>query len=227
MKRRHLPAAMLIFGLVALGGSTGRAAMMLIAESVRLPFSQTDQSGSFDVYVLHDESSPPLVGHQARLSLAPADSGAVFTGVDLPLTHSYVFPSSMPVGAIASGGSIVTGGDFLFTGSSPLDSGVGLLSISFTVAGGTPIGSAFDVIIDSDPSQTFLADDELANIDFLIQNGQISIIAIPEPASPTFALLAGSLFGFYVRRNRRRSLSGSCMDRMAAAANYSRHMPAH
>jgi len=189
---RPLIAAVSVFALLVTNVSA-ETITLVVDSPDPLPFSATDQSGSFEVYAQVTtevgESLSAVIGQGVRVELQEANQGVRFTDAVEPMDHLYVFDGEGGFAGEIKGTHDETadGAEFLFSGSSTLIDGVGLLRVNFEVSGGT-VGT-FHVNIVEDTRYTNLTDDTFADLDYSTIGGTITVL--PEPSTLALLLVAG------------------------------------
>jgi hypothetical protein len=187
---------------------TVRAAIIITAPDISLPYSAADRIENVEVYVQDTDATPPTIGdEQVELTL-PTNPDVFFTATGSTIAHPYLFSPQTPGNSVAS--YVVYGTDYPTEIAPPaLADGDGLLMVQVKVLGGTTgsIPLTFGTNLMSDAGATALFDEANNPISFSVQNGSISIepAPVPEPSSALLALLAilGAGFVAYKRRCRR------------------------
>jgi hypothetical protein len=182
--------------------SLASAELIITADDITSPFSNTVQTGSFEVYISNTGAVPQLSMFQTQLTISPASSGITFTGVEKTTAHPYVFSGSGNFfGSVSGSGSTVDVGDILIPGSLSLNNGVGLFKIDYSIAASTPAGT-FNFVVSTNPSYTTLQDASSHNLTYSIHNGGITITPVPEPGMSM--LIFSSIFGLLIHPSGRR-----------------------
>jgi hypothetical protein len=193
----------------SMNSETARAAVIITAPTVSIPYSATDRIENVEVYVQDTDATLPNIGdEQVELKL-PNDPNVFFSGTGPTTGHPYLFNPQTPGSSVAN--YVVYGTDYPYEIAPPaLADGDGLLMIQITVKGGAtgayPL--TFDTDLLSDAGATALFDQANQPISFTVQNGSIEIgpTPVPEPSSIVLALLAILGAGFVAHRRRRRSV---------------------
>ena len=138
--------------------------------------SDTEATGSFEVYITTDETHDLSI-HQTRINLSPASLGITFTGAEETTTHPYVMPDGEWFhSAVTNGGATIDVGDIVIAGTpTSLNDGDGLFKVNFDITPGAPPYPVFDVTISTDPLMTMLVDDADAHLGFSVDDGEIQI----------------------------------------------------
>ena len=189
------------------------AGIILVAPTISLPYSASNRTETAEVYVLDsDDPSPPEIGaDQIELAL-PDTSSVLFTGAAATTVHPYLYGTQTPGFSLMNGGDVVLGSDFGLT-TPTLTNGVGLLSVDFTIVGGTSgvFPLTFDAYGPSNLVGTALFDQNNQLITLSMQAGEIDISpatnGVPEPSSALLSLLAVLGAGLIIWSKRRARLS--------------------
>jgi hypothetical protein len=189
-----------IISIVLLSAPLAASAEMIVnVESKTLPYSATDQTGSFEIFLTNVGSpAPKLIAYQLQLSISPADSGLSITGVEKPVIHEYLFSSSSPVGSTVPTSKNLSAGDYLLSGYVQPVENAGLLKVDFNLSGNATMPD-FDIVVNTDPSKTYFKDDSYANLSFSVVNGNI----VPEPNVAMMLFAAFCCYGFQSALKRR------------------------
>lgn len=182
--------------------STAVAEMMptvVVGSAIFAPSSEI-QTSHVDIWMSYEgDMAVDLAGYQFAVNLAGPDDSVRFTDVGIPDDRSYLFAptSAAPIGNITNSGATIEVGDFLLSGTAPLDSGDAIARLQFEVAPNT-IGT-YAIEVSTEPAESFLAVNATDFIAFSVQNG--SITTIPEPHSCILAAIGLALVtGRLVRR---------------------------
>lgn len=170
---------------------------------VLLP-STSLQSGQIEVWFGTDApGSVDIAGFQVRLFLVGPDNELSITGVSASMAHPYVFApeSSAPLFSIEPDGQGVTLGDFLDTGLKSIEEGKGIVTLLFEVQPAAS-GKSYQIQIDTNSEQTFLAVDQDTFLSHTVRNGQVSVVPEPSMASGLAVLLASKFFANWRRRQK-------------------------
>jgi len=170
--------ALVVAGCLFVAPSPAPAALSIVVGSVELPYSDTSQIGSFDVFVQSDESVPPsLAGHQVVVGIAPGQTGMTLTGGVAPTApHIYVFDPLDVTYGLLDGEPAIIAGDYDLDNSYALNNDAGLLRVNFQLDAGLPAGTQFNIQIDEDPDRTFLAG-ESDDFPFTAVHGTVTIVS--------------------------------------------------
>jgi hypothetical protein len=170
---------LLSYGVVLALCSVAQGELVLQIDEVNLPFSATAQNASVEVFFSSsDLTLPSISAHQVRVRLDDPLSGIAITSAGAPTAHSYLGPSSAPLGVSISGdATTVDAGDIDFLNTVPLFNGAGLLRVQLTVPAATPVG-IYPIVFDVDANRTFLADGANQLLGISLVNGAIEISSI-------------------------------------------------
>ena len=164
-------------------------------------------TGSFEIFANHQlASDPSIIGFQLAIeSQFNVGSGSQisFTNITTPLGRPYALaPSSAgPVGSIAVGGNSAQLGDFLLTGSQPLQSGEAFALVEFELDLTSPDPfQNHSIVFDSDASASFILDQDNQAIPLTFNSGSINVSVIPEPSSAPLVVTA--ILSLLCRRKR-------------------------
>jgi hypothetical protein len=160
----------------------------IVVDSGRLSPSPIAKTASLEVWVQSNGAIPAdLAGFQLKASVVGPDDLVQFLGVSAPTVHPYLFEptSQMPSGLVAGNGLSVELGDFLNTGTAPLDDGVGLANLLLDVQPGA-VGN-YQIEVSLEATDSFLAESLTQFVNFTVQNGEL--VVIPEPSALSLALL--------------------------------------
>jgi hypothetical protein len=172
--------------------------------NVLLHPSTSPQTGQIEVWFGTDiPESVDIAGFQVRLSLVGPDNDLSITGVTAPTAHPYVFApqSSAPLFSVDPDGQGVTLGDFLDSGFKSIEAGKGIATLLFEVQPALS-GKSYQLQVDTNPDQTFLAVDQDTFLSYTVRNGQISVVPEPTIASGLAVLFASKFFAGRRRRHR-------------------------
>jgi hypothetical protein len=201
-----LLAALALLALAA----PSRAGLVLIAQDSA---TKPGGTGAFDVILENEASSTQSVtvgGFSVDLKLANTNA-VMFTAINTNTTLPYIFTSSGSfgfTGAVSGGGIEVTGNDLALPPADgvTLDPGTsfGLAHILYQVAANA--GGTVPVPFVSINAGTSLADANGQPItSFGVNNGTITVTAVPEPSSLTLLALGLATSMTAVRLRRRSS----------------------
>ena len=171
----------LMFLFVFSSSASGQIEVKFSSASVTA--SDSMNTASFEIFVTHELSTnPELIGFQVEFSIfgaAPGESKISATGIPGPSDRDYVFAptSTGPLGDITDQGKQVIIGDFLFSGSVPLQSGKALTRIDLELELDLTPGDLVDhtIRIDTDPSKTFFIGQNDIRIPFTTSDGTIQV----------------------------------------------------
>lgn len=177
------------------------AEIIISGEQIILPYADSDQSCSMELFIKLTEGStlPSLFSATTYATLLPPSAGVSIAGVGKTVNHPYVFTSSIGFNGVVEASKIDVV-DLISVSEPPPANNAGLVKIDFLIAGGT-VGR-FDFVID--PSQTYFLDNGTGDKIFGTPiSGSIDIV--PEPGSLAL-LLSGTLaVGALVWRRKRLS----------------------
>jgi hypothetical protein len=192
--------------ILGASGAPARAAIIITAPTISLPYSATDRSETVEVYLQDTDATSPQIGdQQVELSL-PNTPDVFFTGAGATISHPYLFAPQTPAPYVTT--DVVGGTDYPYEIAPPtLANGDGLLLVDLTVKGGTTgdFPLTFDTDLLSDAAATALFDQNSEPILFTVQNGAIDIALapLPEPSSALLSLLAILGVGFVAYYRKR------------------------
>jgi hypothetical protein len=185
-----------------------RAAIIITAPVIDLPYSASARTGSFEIYVQSSEVNAPLIGsHNVELQLPSSPSGVTFLSPPGPTTgttpsdHPYLFTGQAPTELVVNAGRTVEGTDFAEGTPPALADGAGLLLVNYQIAAGASGSFPLTFVSYAPPSHplgTGLFDGSSNQLTATLQNGSINIAPpVPEPA--TWILAAAACVGWLAR----------------------------
>jgi len=187
-----------------------RAAIIITAPNVSIPYSATDRTENVEVYVQDTDATSPNIGDEQIELALPNTPDVFFVGTGSTTEHPYLFSPQTPGSSVAN--YVVYGTDYPYEIAPPaLADGDGLLMIQVTVKGGAtgvyPL--TFDTDLVSDAGATALFDQANHPISFSVQSGAIDIgpTPVPEPSSALLAILAILGSGIVAHRRHYRSVA--------------------
>jgi len=166
--RLNVVAALLALAFSA----TANADLIITAEDVTVPFSATDQTASFEVYVWSDRAAAPDLLDWQITMLSPAPS-VTYLGGTRPVDHPYVLADTEFLFKAEGGSELLAVGSGWFD-AAPLDSGDGLVRLDLAIAGGTAPG-VYPLSFSTDINDTFLTGPVGDFADVLTQSGFLFI----------------------------------------------------
>lgn len=196
---------LVLFAALSLVAGGARAAIIITAPVINLPYSASARTGSFEIYVQSSEVSAPLIGSDnVELQLPSSPSGLTFlapsssTTGTTPIGHPYLFPGQAPTEVVVNAGRTVEGTDFAESTLPALADGAGLLLVNYQIAAGATGTFPLTFVNYAPPTHplgTGLFDGSSNLLAATLQNGIINIAPVPEPATWLLAMvgLAGWL----------------------------------